>query len=99
MTACYNFADASSRDFGSTEEYPDGLHRRFGLWGRNAEDKSSNYRYRELCNLVEMQEEEAANGHLRDVKLWIFNNNSTAESFFFKGGSNSFLLHDLILRL
>jgi hypothetical protein len=35
-----------------------------------------------------MGEEEAANGHLRDVKLWIFNNNSTAEVSFSKGGQN-----------
>jgi hypothetical protein len=82
------FANASSRDFGSTEECPDGFHQRFGPWGRDAEDKSSNYRYRELHNLVEMGEEEAANGHLRDVKLWIFNNNSTAEVSFSKGGQN-----------
>jgi hypothetical protein len=45
----------------------DGLHRRFGLWGRDAEDKSS--KYEELCNLVEMVEEEAANGHLMDAEL------------------------------
>ncbi len=88
MTAYYSFGNASSGGFSLTVEYPDGLHGRFGLWGRDAENDSLNYR--ELHNLVKMVEEEAANG---------VTNNSTAESSFFKGGSKSFLLHELVLRL
>ncbi len=42
-------------------------------------------------------EEEAKEGHLKDGELWIFTNNSTAESCFFKGGSTSKLLHKLVL--
>ena len=41
---------------------------RFGLWGKDEEDKSSNYR--ELRNLVETVEEEAREGYLKDSELW-----------------------------
>jgi hypothetical protein len=95
VTSYYGFGNASSGGFGLTVECPNGLHRRFGLWGRDTEDESSNYR--ELRNLVEMVEEEALNGHLSNSKLWIFTNNSMAESCFFKGGSSSPLLHELVL--
>jgi hypothetical protein len=67
------------------------------LWSKDKEDKSSNYR--ELRNLVETVQEEAREGHLKDSELWLFTDNSTAESCFFKGGSSSKLLHKLILRL
>ena len=97
ITAYYGFGDASSGGFGSTVERPDGLHGRFGIWGSDNEDKSSNYR--ELCNLVETIEEEAKEGHLKDGELWIFTDNLTAESCFFRGGSTSKTLHELILRL
>jgi hypothetical protein len=68
-------------------ERPDGVQGRFGLWGRDEEESSS--KYRELCNLVEMVEEEAELGYLTHGELWIFTNNSTAESCFFHGGSSS----------
>ena len=97
ITAYYGFGDASSGGFGSTVERPDGLHGRFGIWGSDNEDKSSNYR--ELCNLVETIEEEAEEGHLKDGELWIFTDNSTAESCFFRSGSTSKTLHELVLRL
>ena len=95
--AYYGFVDASSGGFGASVERPDGTHARNGLWGRDAEDASSNYR--ELRNLVETVEEEAAQGHVRNCELWIFTDNSTAESCFHKGSSSSKLLHELVLRL
>ena len=52
-----------------------------------------------MNNLVETIEEEAAGGHLSQAELWIFTDNSTAESCFYKGSSTSPLLHELILRL
>ena len=97
LTAYYGFGDASSGGFGSTVERPDGLHGRFGIWGSDNEERSSNYR--ELCNLVETVEEEAKGGHIKDGELWIFTDNSTAENCFFKGGSTSKTLHELVLRL
>ncbi len=97
VTAYYGFGDASGAGFGASVERPGGLHGRVGIWGRDAEGESSNYR--ELRNLVETVEEEAAQGHLEDGELWLFTDNSTAESCFFRGGSSSKLLHELILRL
>ena len=44
FTAYYGFGDASSGGFGATVERVDGVHGRFGLWGSDAENKSSNYR-------------------------------------------------------
>jgi hypothetical protein len=65
--------------------------------GKDVEDESSNYR--ELRNLVETVEEEAVEGYLEGGELWIFTDNSTAESCVQKGGSSSPLLHELVLRL
>jgi hypothetical protein len=72
-----------------------GLHGRFSLWGRDEEDHSSNYW--EMQNLVETIEEEALTGYLTDGELWMFTNNSVAESCFLKGGFTSKLLHKLVL--
>ena len=55
ITAYYGFEDASSGGFRATIERTGGTHSRFGLWGRDAEDASSNYR--ELRNLVEWWKE------------------------------------------
>jgi hypothetical protein len=97
LTAYYSFGDASLADFGSTIQRPSRVHGRFGLWGKDKEDKSSNYR--ELRNLVETVEEEAGESYLKNSKLWLFRDNSTTESCFYKGGLLSKLLHELILRL
>ncbi len=97
VTAYYGFGDASSGSFGATVERPGGIQGRFGLWGRDDEDKSSNYR--ELHNLADTVEEEATEGHLTNGELWLFTDNSTAESCFFGGGSSTKLLHELILWL
>jgi hypothetical protein len=96
-TAYYGFGDASSGGFGATVARPGGLHGRFGLWGRDEETKSSNYC--ELRNLVDTVEDKAKEGYLKDGELWLFTDNLTAESCFYKGGSSSKLLHELVLRL
>ena len=87
----------SSGGFEATVERPGGIQGRFGLWASDVEDESSNYR--ELRNLVETVEEEATAGHLINGELWLFTDNSTAESCFSQGGSSSKLLHELVLRL
>ncbi len=46
-----------------------------------------------------MVEEEAKAGYLEGSEVWMFTDNSTAESCFHKGGSLSELLHELVLRL
>ena len=97
LTAFYRFGDASSAGFGASIERPNGLHTQYGLWPRDVEDQSSNYR--ELKNLVDTVEEESKAGYLQGSELWLFTDNSTAESCFHKGGSSSRHLHDLVLRL
>ena len=57
MTAYYGFGDASSGGFGAMVERPGGIHGRFGLWGKDNKEQSSNYR--ELCNLVDSVKDEA----------------------------------------
>ena len=97
ITVIYGFGDASSGGFGASVGLPQGIHGRFSVWGQDEEDKSSNYR--ELCNLVDTVEEEAQAGRLSNSELWLFTDNSTAESFFTRGSSRSVLLHGLVLRL
>ena len=97
VTVVYGFGDASSGGFGSSMGLSEGIHGRFGVWGRDEEDQSSNYR--ELCNLVDSVEEEAMAGRLNHSELWMFTDNSTAESCFTRGSSTSPLLHGLVLRL
>ena len=94
----YGFGDAAAAGFGATVDRPGrGLFGRIGVWGKDVEDESSNYR--ELRNLVETVEEEAVEGYLGGGELWIFTDNSTAESCVQKGGSSSPLLHKLVVRL
>jgi hypothetical protein len=81
ITAYYGFGDASFGGFGATVERPGGLHGHFGLWGKDNEEQSSNYQ--ELCNLVDTVKKETNEGHLRGGELWLFTDNSTAESCFF----------------
>ncbi len=44
-------------------------------------------------------EEEAKVGYLADSEFWLFTDNLTAESCFYKGGLSSKTLHKLVLRL
>jgi hypothetical protein len=97
ITAFYGFGDASSGGFGSTIALGNGTQGRYGLWASDVDDESSNYR--ELRNLVEAVEAEAAEGLLNDAELWLFTDNSTAESCWVNGSSSSRLLHELTVRL
>lgn len=72
--ALYGFGNASFGGFGSSIEHREGISTRFGLWGRDSEDASSNYR--ELRNLMEAVEEEASEGRLANAELWLFTDNS-----------------------
>jgi hypothetical protein len=61
------------------------------------EEESSNYK--ELKNLVGTVEEEAKAGQLKSCEFFLFTNNSTAESCFYRGSSKSQHLHALVLVL
>ena len=92
------FCDASGAGFGSTWETDNGTIRyRYGLWGEDMKDSSSNLR--ELLNLVDILEKMKEEGELCSTEIYVFTNNSTAELAFFKGTSKSLKLHDLVLRL
>ena len=74
-----------------------GLRYRIGVWGKDAEEASSNYR--ELRNVVEALEDAEANGDLWDALVFFCTDNSTAEAAIYKGTSSSLVLYDLVLRL
>ncbi|KAL3780370.1 hypothetical protein ACHAWO_009694 [Cyclotella atomus] len=102
----YGFADASGKGLGSTvqgypsralSESPTNPRFRVGVWGKDDESESSNFR--ELANLVLTVEDKAAAGHLDLAEFVLFTDNSTAESAFYKGSSTSPKLHEFVLRL
>jgi hypothetical protein len=96
--AIYGFVDASLAGHGSSFSLPDGmLLFRHGLWGRDTDSLSSNFR--ELCNLVESVEEAVQLGELSGSELFIFTDNTTAEGGYYRGNSDNQILFSLILRL
>ena len=97
VSAVYGFGDASGKGFCGTLGYHDHVNYRIGVWGRDEESESSNYK--ELCNLVETCEEEASAGRLYNAEFFLFTDNSTSEACFYRGSSKSKLLHELVLRL
>lgn len=97
VTVAYGFGDASGKGFCGTLGYHDSVNYRIGVWGRDADSESSNYK--ELRNLVETTEEEAAAGRLFNAEFFLFTDNSTAENSFYRGSSKSKSLHELVLRL
>ena len=95
--ARYGFGDASGSGFGSSIETPDGMEVRYGTWNEKGSAKSSNFR--ELGNLIMALEEEAEAGRLAGVELFIFTDNTTAESAFHTGTSSSKTLFELVVRV
>ena len=95
--ALYIFGDASGLGFGSSWELGDQLGYRYGVWGLKGEDTSSNFR--ELLNLVETLERNGLNGDLTGREIFLFTDNSTAESVVHKGSSTSPELYKLMVRL
>ena len=104
----YGFGDASAVGFCSTFQKfmlgeggayikDDVIHYRYGHWCCENGEASSNYR--ELLNLVEGLEAMIARGELTGAEIWLFTDNSTAESVFYKGNSTSKTLFNLVLRL
>jgi hypothetical protein len=64
---------------------------------RFSHEESNSSNYRELSNLFETLEEGLHSGQLTTTEVWIFTDNSTAESMFWKGHSSSPRLNDLTL--
>ncbi len=95
--ALYGFGGMSGSGFGPTLGSKEGIKYRVGIWGSDDDDSSS--KYRELCNLVTSLEESSMEGDLDNAEVFIFTDNFTAESVFFKGNSTSKRLLELMLRL
>jgi hypothetical protein len=96
--AVYGFVDASTAGFGGSFALPDGtLWFRHGLWGRDADSVSSNFR--ELCNLVDSIEHGVQCGELNDAELFILTDNTTAEGCYYKGNSDNKCLFAQVLCL
>ena len=93
--AMYIFGDASGLGFGSSSWVKgDIVNYRYGIWGIDLEDSTSNYR--ELRNLVESLERSGSVGELNDKEVFLFTDNSTAEAVIHKGSSSSPLLYELV---
>jgi hypothetical protein len=93
----YGFADASRGGLGSILTVPGiGIRCRVGVWGKDEESNSSNYK--EFENVVLTIEEEARSGLLRGASLYLFTDNSTVEGALFKGNTPSRKLFHLIVR-
>jgi len=93
----YGFGDASGSAFGSTLSNGSKLFFEYGQWCSSESEQSSNWR--ELNNLLASLETWIKTQDLKGTQVFIFTDNSTAESAFWKGTSKSKLLCDLILRL
>jgi hypothetical protein len=93
----YKFGDASGSGFGSSFYINDRLYYSSGQWNDDYSSESSNYR--DLANLGFAMEEAQQRGELRHAEVFVFTDNSTAESAFFKGTSSSKRLFELVLRL
>ena len=93
----YGFGDASGGGFGSSFTAADGIDVQTGTWNEEGSDKSSNFR--ELGNFVIRLEQDADLGKLDGAELFLFTDNSTAESAFHNGTSSSPTLFELVVRL
>jgi hypothetical protein len=91
----YGFGDASGTGFGSTIQTDEGLKYRIGVWGKDEEDESSNFK--ELANVVSTITQEAEKGNLRNSMLYFFTDNTTVEAALHKGNSKSRRLFKLVV--
>jgi hypothetical protein len=89
--------DASSSGFGSSFTTAKGTFYTYGVWGADQADDSSNYR--ELNKLVSSLELHVTDGTLVGAEVYVFTDNFTAESAFYKGDRSSKCLFELVLQL
>jgi hypothetical protein len=102
----YGFGDASGKQYATTVTEapatgvggsPQGIRYRMGLWSASEQEESSNFK--EFSNLVGDMEDDARAGRLRGCEFFMFTDNSTTESCFYRGSSTSRILHGLVVRL
>ena len=95
--ALYMFGDASGAGFGSSLKIGKDIIYRHGQWKQSFAQESSNYR--ELGNLINAVKDACSKGLLKDAELFVFTDNTSAESAFYKGTSSSKRLFELTLDL
>jgi hypothetical protein len=93
----YGFGDASGRGFGATFQVNGQILFEYRQWMTADSENSSNWR--ELNNLVLALERLLKENKLRGSEIFVFTDNATAESAFWKGTSASEMLFKLVLRL
>ena len=76
FVAKYGFGDASKSGFGSTFITDGGISYRYGTWGSDGRESSSNFR--ELENLAQSLEEEVTKNGKTGREVFLFTDNSTA---------------------
>lgn len=94
--AVYGFMDASGGGFGSTFDRDEKITYRMGVWGKDEESESSNWK--EFQNFVESLEHEHKQANLDGALVILAVDNATVESCIYKGNSSSPKLYELILR-
>jgi hypothetical protein len=93
----YGFADASGGGLGSSVFIPGtGIRCRTGVWGKDEEGTSSNFK--EFNNVVLAIEQEAKEGSLNGASMFLFTDNATVEAALYKGNSSNRKLFELIVR-
>lgn len=97
LDVVYAFGDASGSGFGSSFMKDNQVSYYKGQWEDDIGVKSSNYR--EFSNLVNALEQAHQDGTLQDTESFVFTDNTTAESAYYKGTSSSPELFQIILRL
>jgi hypothetical protein len=98
LKAYYGFGDASGYGFGATLQIAANIWYEYGQWSTEISEGSSS-NWRELANLVNFLERAVVAHGLSGSELFIFTDNQTAESAFWKGHSSSPELFKLVLRL
>jgi len=94
--ACTAFQEIINMQGGGMEK-EGRIFYRYGSWCSEVSEQSSNYR--ELLNLVESLENQVRDGRLIGAEVFLFTDNATAESVYYKGNSTSQALFNLVLRL
>lgn len=94
----YGFGDASGTAFGATIQIGDTINYQYGQWSSEITESSSS-NWRELNNLVCSLTELGRQGLLDGHEVFMFTDNSTAESAYWKGTSKSKALFELVLQM
>ncbi len=99
MVVRYGFGDASGVGYGlSIYIEGRGILWETGLWEWSIKEESSS-NYKKLRNIVDALQKYAQDGWLQFTEIWMFTDNSVAESAYFRGTSKSRQLFELVLQL